>query len=37
MADKFDLDSISYSLSCNVFSPLVVHGSYGYEIVVNDL
>jgi len=37
MADKFGLDSISYSLSCNVFSPSAVYGSYGYEIVADDL
>ena len=34
---KFGLGSISYSLSCNIFSPSAVHGSYGYEIVVGDL
>ena len=37
MVGKFGLDSISYSLSCNVFSPSAVYGSYGYEIVADDL
>lgn len=37
MAGKFGLGSISYCLSCDGFSPLGVHGSYGYETVAGDL
>ena len=37
MVDKLGLGSISCSLSCNVFLPSVVHGSYGYETVASDL
>ena len=37
MAGRFGLGSISCCLSCDVFLPSAVHGSYGYGIVAGDL
>ncbi len=37
MVGKFGVGSNSCCLSCNVSSPSIVHGSYGYEIVASDL